>query len=439
MDVKIFQLHKRSVYVFDKIQDQYNINLSKNALALATGFPYSYQSKEWARSLVDSFVANPELDPIALSAFFTSVGVEKQADGLATFMGIQIHGALLSYITSGAIAGFHIHKDQTVTPFPHKDITELEEDHVVLGRHLLPDASIAAQQFRKEEINLKWEDKIVLSTHALAKLLMEDKNVMTKLLSLNSFEEFFDYIMELWRDEKLAEDDITFCIIEPLAISASHLYLPPEGFSFPKDTPKEQRRNLQEELARQQSTIAQLKKQKKRIRYAAICLFALLTAAVGYLLFSPSPTEAVVPAPTLSPIVAAKRDSLESYKLALYKQDSLLQQGNLAELPWELKTAMLRPEASLDLHISRQDSLIGTIHLVGISQADTTELSLPTLKVKNIEKPSSLEKTRLKSLLLTKNKSVKKLKIYIEETNIIFTFPDKSQKSIPLAELIEGK
>ena len=422
MDVKIFQLHKRSVYVFDKIQDQYNINLSKNALALATGFPYSYQSKEWARSLVDSFVANPELDPIALSAFFTSVGVEKQADGLATFMGIQIHGALLSYITSGAIAGFHIHKDQTVTPFPHKDITELEEDHVVLGRHLLPDASIAAQQFRKEEINLKWEDKIVLSTHALAKLLMEDKNVMTKLLSLNSFEEFFDYIMELWRDEKLAEDDITFCIIEPLAISASHLYLPPEGFSFPKDTPKEQRRNLQEELARQQSTIAQLKKQKKRIRYAAICLFALLTAAVGYLLFSPSPTEAVVPAPTLSPIVAAKRDSLESYKLALYKQDSLLQQGNLA-----------------DLHISRQDSLIGTIHLVGISQADTTELSLPTLKVKNIEKPSSLEKKRLKSLLLTKNKSVKKLKIYIEETNIIFTFPDKSQKSIPLAELIEGK
>ena len=166
---------------------------------------------------------------------------------------------------------------------------------------------------------------------------------------------------------------------------------------------------------------------------------ALLTAAVGYLLFSPSPTEAVVPAPTLSPIVAAKRDSLESYKLALYRQDSLLQQGNLAELPWELKTAMLRPEASLDLHISRQDSLIGTIHLVGISQADTTELSLPTLKVKNIEKPSSLEKKRLKLLLLTKNRSVKKLKIHIEETNIIFTFPDKSQKSIPLAELIKEK
>ena len=66
---------------------------------------------------MDSFVANPELDPIALSALFRSVGVEKQVDGLATFMGIQIHGALLSYITSGAIAGFHIHKDQTVTPF----------------------------------------------------------------------------------------------------------------------------------------------------------------------------------------------------------------------------------------------------------------------------------------------------------------------------------
>nr|WP_314751695.1 hypothetical protein [uncultured Capnocytophaga sp.] len=64
---------------------------------------------------------------------------------------------------------------------------------------------------------------------------------------------------------------------------------------------------------------------------------------------------------------------------------------------------------------------------------------LPTLKVKRIANPNATEKKQLKVLLLTKNKSVKKLKIHIEETAVIFTFPDKSQKSIPLVELLEEK
>lgn len=160
---------------------------------------------------------------------------------------------------------------------------------------------------------------------------------------------------------------------------------------------------------------------------------------VGYQLFKPRSEAVVTPEPAPLPITAPQQDSLERYTLALYAQDSLLQEGNLATLFGKLKTTVLRPEASLDLCISREDSLIGTLHLVGITQSDTTALFLPTLKVKHIANPSATEKKRLKALLLTKNKSVKKLKIHIEETAVIFSFPDKSQKSIPLVELLEER
>ena len=189
----------------------------------------------------------------------------------------------------------------------------------------------------------------------------------------------------------------------------------------------------------QEDTITQLKKQKNRIRNGAFYLLALLVPLVGYQLFKPRSEAVVTPEPAPLPIAVPQQDSLERYTLALYAQDSLLQEGNLATLFGELKTTVLRPEASLDLRISREDSLIGTLHLVGITQADTTALFLPTLKVKHIANPSATEKKRLKALLLTKNKSVKKLKIHIEETAVIFTFPDKSQKSIPLVELLEER
>lgn len=189
----------------------------------------------------------------------------------------------------------------------------------------------------------------------------------------------------------------------------------------------------------QEDTITQLKKQKNRIRNGAFYLLALLVPLVGYQLFKPRSEAVVTPEPAPLPIAVPQQDSLERYTLALYAQDSLLQEGNLATLFGELKTTVLRPEASLDLRISREDSLIGTLHLVGITQSDTTALFLPTLKVKHIANPSATEKKRLKALLLTKNKSVKKLKIHIEETAVIFTFPDKSQKSIPLVELLEER
>lgn len=189
----------------------------------------------------------------------------------------------------------------------------------------------------------------------------------------------------------------------------------------------------------QEDTITQLKKQKNRIRNGAFYLLALLAPLVGYQLFKPGSEAVVTPEPAPLPIAVPQQDSLERYTLALYAQDSLLQEGNLATLFGELKTTVLRPEASLDLRISREDSLIGTLHLVGITQADTTALFLPTLKVKHIANPSATEKKRLKALLLTKNKSVKKLKIHIEETAVIFSFPDKSQKSIPLVELLEER
>ena len=37
MNVRIFQLHRRSAYVFDRILDKYNFDISKGVVAIAVG------------------------------------------------------------------------------------------------------------------------------------------------------------------------------------------------------------------------------------------------------------------------------------------------------------------------------------------------------------------------------------------------------------------
>ncbi len=453
MNVRIFQLHRRSAYVFDRILDKYNFDISKGVVAIAAG---SSPTEVWAKLLVDSFVAYPTFDPHALVSLFTKMGTKQEPQNPTPFMGVQLTGGLLEYICSGSVCGFSVHK-QEVTSFPY-DITELEKDSSRLDLSLARRQAATSQAFKSGRITLGWNEKALLCTPALARLLIRDKEIAQKLLTLNSFDKFKDCIIALWDQKKLAEEDITLCIIEPYISKEVHTYLPPAGFSFAKASPtsetpeptpapalntitiaKEVLTALQAQLVAQEDTITQLKKQKNRIRNGAFYLLALLVPLVGYQLFKPRSEAVVTPKPAPLPIAVPQQDSLERYTLALYAQDSLLQEGNLATLFGELKTDVLRPEASLDLRISREDSLIGTLHLVGITQADTTALFLPTLKVKHIDNPSAIEKKRLKTLLLTKNKSVKKLKIHIEETAVIFTFPDKSQKSIPLVELLEER
>ena len=56
MNVKIFQLHKRSVYEYSSIQDKYSFNASQGVFAIADGATQGYKSEIWANLLVDNFV-----------------------------------------------------------------------------------------------------------------------------------------------------------------------------------------------------------------------------------------------------------------------------------------------------------------------------------------------------------------------------------------------
>ena len=328
MSAKIFQLHKRSVYVFDAIQDKYSFDPSQTFFAISDGATQGYKSEIWAKSLVDSFIKSPTFDPQTLVSLFTKVAKDfelqdfsfktdnpalrlaeerkKQQGAFATFMGIQLMGEQLQYISSGDVCGFLIHEGK-VFPFPHNTIDELENDKGFLGTRPLLNQTVNIQQFKTGNTFLNKNDIVLLATDALDRLLLREQGEINKLLSLSNFEDFYGYIMNLWEQKRLEEDDITLCLITPFIQRETNCYLPPKGFSFPKEkTPnyggiishnpqniesvKGEIIKLQQQLDTTQNTIHQLQEQNKWLKWGLIGLSSLLIIILGYDTFKKTPS-----------------------------------------------------------------------------------------------------------------------------------------------------
>jgi hypothetical protein len=329
MSAKIFQLHKRSVYVFDAIQDKYSFDPSQTFFAISDGATQGYKSEIWAKSLVDSFIKSPTFDPQTLVSLFTKVAKDfelqdfsfktdnpalrlaeerkKQQGAFATFMGIQLMGEQLLYISSGDVCGFLI-REGKVFPFPHHTIDELENDKGFLGTRPLLNQTVNIQQFKTGNTFLNKNDIVLLATDALARLLLREQGEINKLLSFSNFEDFHSYIMNLWEQKRLEEDDITLCIITPFIQRETNCYLPPKGFSFPKEKtpnyggiiPSHNPQNiesakgeiikLQQQLDTTQNTIHQLQEQNKWLKWGLIGLGSLLIIILGYDTFKKTPS-----------------------------------------------------------------------------------------------------------------------------------------------------
>lgn len=329
MSAKIFQLHKRSAYVFDAIQDKYSFNPSQTLFAISDGATQGYKSEIWAKLLVDFFIKSPTFETLTLISLFTQAAKEfqlldfslntnnpalrlaeerkKQQGAFATFMGVQLSREQLQYISSGDVCGFLI-REGKVFPFPHHTIDELENDKGFLGTRPLLNQTVNIQQFKTGNIFLNKNDIVLLATDALARLLLQNQVEIDKLLSLSNFEDFHSYIMNLWEQKRLEEDDITLCLITPFIQRETNCYLPPKGFSFPKEKtpnyggiiPSHNPQNiesakgeiikLQQQLDTTQNTIHQLQEQNKWFKWGLIGLSSLLIIILGYDTFKKTPS-----------------------------------------------------------------------------------------------------------------------------------------------------
>lgn len=255
MRTRIFQLHKRSSYVFSAIQDKICFDNRKQIYAISDGATQGYKSEIWSEKLVKSFVDKPNFEVNSLLQDFKNYAEsfqkipntensnpalraleerKRMQGGFATFMGVKIEGGELEYISSGDVCGF-VKSDDILQGFPFSKVEELDQDKGFLGTQKVINGENKAEQFRQGKISLKKGDRVILMTDAIARLTLRDKSILDRILSFRNYENFFQFITKEWENKRLEEDDITIGVIEVSDDIQEEVYLPSSNFSFPKE------------------------------------------------------------------------------------------------------------------------------------------------------------------------------------------------------------
>lgn len=255
MNVKIFQLHKRSAYIFKDIQDKYSIDLERNIFSISDGATQGYKSEVWAENLVSDFLSTPVFQipdlienlkvnalrfskvdfPVSDNYAIKALEVrKKQLGSFATFLGTEIKENKMKYISSGDVCGF-ISDGENLTSFPFSTVDELDKDKGFLGTVKILNNDIYPEQFKFGEHNFDKGTRFFLMTDAIARMCLRDSKNINLINSLTSFEAFKDFIVSKWDSKELEEDDITVLILDPQGEKSQTAFLPPDDFFFPKE------------------------------------------------------------------------------------------------------------------------------------------------------------------------------------------------------------
>ena len=255
MKVKIFQLHKRSAYIFKDIQDKYSIDLEKNIFAVSDGATQGYKSEVWAESLVSCFISEPVFQvPTLIEALknnakkFSEIDFpvsdnyalkalesrKKELGSFATFLGAKINENIITVVSSGDVCGF-ILAGENITSFPFSTVEELDKDKGFLGTAKILNNDIQPEQFRLIEKPFNNGNTIFLMTDAIARMCLRNPEEIKIITTLTSFESFKDFIVSKWDSKELEEDDITILAIDTKGKKSLTKFLPSEDFFFPKE------------------------------------------------------------------------------------------------------------------------------------------------------------------------------------------------------------
>lgn len=476
MNVKIFQLHKRSVYEYSSIQDKYSFNASQGVFAIADGATQGYKSEIWANLLVDNFVKTPTFIASSLiedfkryasnfkqqdlslktdnPAFRLAEERKKQQGAYATFMGVSFINNKFIYISSGDVCGFLVRGDE-ICSFPHKTIDDLENDKGFLGTQPLLEDKVMVGQFKTSEATLEVNDIIILATDAIARLLLKEREQINVLLNLSSYDSFYQYILNLWETKRLEEDDITICIIEPSKQGTVTEFLPPSDFSFPKeDKPNyvqmlnepttavgninDAKREIDKLRSQLNHSNFQYQKLRQKNRWKVAALSVALLGVVLYSYIQQS-----LPAPLFINRVDSD-DTVMSGTIPkgadafIYADKKMIAKIENSSGKWVYQMKMSYPAGTeIGIHILNKKESYGFTRVVMATQADTFNLVIPKkIEVKNPADLSNSEKSALKDSLIEKNKTLENTAISIDSVSLNITFPDDSKKAISLEKLI---
>lgn len=260
MSIRILQLHKRASYEYKYIQDKYALSSDKKNFALADGTTQSFNSELWAEIITNQFIKKPIFEPLELiSSFKDCVSAYKNAKfefsknpakaslekakqrkgGTATFMGLQINKNNVDIISCGDTNLFLLNSENKIKSFPFSNVDSLDSNNHFINTEVLLQNAIEDTFFKQTSLGCSQKDIIILATDALSRLILKKPITITELLSIQSFEQLYDFCIKNWESKELEEDDISAMIIPIGKTDEIKFICPPNSFQFPKEKEKE--------------------------------------------------------------------------------------------------------------------------------------------------------------------------------------------------------
>jgi hypothetical protein len=261
MDIKVLQLHKRASYEFKHIQDKYAINPDTKTFALADGTTQSFNSEIWAEIITKAFVANPTFNTNELIGSFINQVVEyknanfefssnpakaslekakKNKGGTATFIGLHFKTENnIELISCGDTNLFLLNSENKIIAFPFSDVDSLDANNNFINTEQLLENNIDETFFKLKSIEYKSDDKIIIATDALSRLILKKPSTLSEILKIEDFNQLNDFCLKYWEGKELQEDDISAIIIPAQNSGMVKTIQPPTDFSFPKEKEEE--------------------------------------------------------------------------------------------------------------------------------------------------------------------------------------------------------
>ncbi len=261
MNITVLQLHKRASYEFKHIQDKYAINSETNTFALADGTTQSFNSEIWAEIITKGFVTNPTFNAFELISTFTKqVSEYKSAKfefstnpakaslerakqnkgGTATFIGLHFTTKnKIELISCGDTNLFLQNSENKSFAFPFTDVDSLDANNNFINTEQLIQKKIDERFFKLISIECKSDDKIIIATDALSRLILKKPATLSEILKIEDFNQLNDFCLKHWESKELQEDDITAIIIPTQNNGVVKRIEPPTDFSFPKEKEEE--------------------------------------------------------------------------------------------------------------------------------------------------------------------------------------------------------
>jgi hypothetical protein len=261
MDIKVLQLHKRASYKFKYIQDKYSINTDSGIFALADGTTQSFYSEIWAETITKGFTKNPTFNPNELISTLTrqvseykrskfefspnpaKASLEKAKQnkgGTSTLIGLRFTTEnRIEVISCGDSNLFLLKSGNKFNTFPFSNIDDLDANNYFINTEQLIEKKIDETYFKKGLIDFDYNDKIIIATDALSRLILKEPSILFEVLNIEDFNQLNDFCLKYWDSKKLQEDDVSAIIIPARNSGKVKTIVPPQDFSFPQEKEEE--------------------------------------------------------------------------------------------------------------------------------------------------------------------------------------------------------